>query len=143
MNIESLQSNWALWLALASLLIAAIMVTPELLKKTSRSKLNRVLADMKKARKEFRKSARKAQKAERRARKLLARADRLKPRILREAKEAFEDGKALAKILHDKVIVAEAHVTRVIHDEFPPETHEEMREKHLPKIEKDLRPFSF
>jgi len=143
MNLESLQSDWAIWLALAILLIAAAMITPRLLKMTSRSKLSRVFADVKAARKELRKSVRAAKKAGKKLEKLLARADRVKPRVLQEAKESVEDGRALAKILNDKVIVAETHVRRIIYDEFPPEKHERMRAKYLPQDVIDNRPFSF
>jgi len=143
MNLESLQSDWAIWLALAILLIAAAMITPRLLKMTSRSKLSRVFADVKAARKELRKSVRAAKKAGKKLEKLLARADRVKPRVLQEAKESVEDGRALAKILNDKVIVAETHVRRIIYDEFPPEKHEQMRAKYLPQDVIDDRPFSF
>ena len=143
MNIESLQSDWAVWLALAAVIIAIAVLIPKLLKRTSRSKLKRVVADMNKARKELRKSNRTTRKAEKKARKLQARAERVKPRILQEAKEAFEDSQALEKILDDKVMVAENHVRRVIHDEFPPTEHERMREKYLPQDVKEKRPFSF
>jgi len=119
------------------------MITPRLLKMTSRSKLSRVFADVKAARKELRKSVRAAKKAGKKFEKLLARADRVKPRVLQEAKESVEDGRALAKILNDKVIVAETHVRRIIYDEFPPEKHERMRAKYLPQDVIDNRPFSF
>ncbi len=141
--MESLQSNWAIWLASAMLLIAAVGIIPELLRRTSRGKLNRVFADVKAARKELRKSTRAAKKAEKKYERLLARADRVKPRVLQEAKESVEDAKALAKILNDKVIVAETHVRRIIYDEFPPEKHERMRAKYLPQDIIDNRPFSF
>jgi exonuclease VII small subunit len=143
MNPESLQSDWAMWLALGAIVIAVLVLIPKLLKMTSRSKLKLVVGDVKAARKEFRKVMRKAQKAEKRVEKLLARANRVKPRVLQEAKEAFEDAKALANILHDKVMVAENHVRRVIHDEYPPADHERMRAKHLPQDVTDKRPFSF
>ena len=143
LDMESLQSNWAIWLALAALLMALLAIIPGLLKRTSRSKLNRVFADVKEARKELGKSSRALKKVEKKYRKLLARSDRVKPRKLQEAKEAVEDGRALGKILNDKVIVAETHVRRVIHDEFPPEKHNQMREKYLPQDVIDERPFSF
>jgi hypothetical protein len=143
MNLESLQSDWALWAAIVALLLAFLAIIPKLLKRTSRSKLNRVFADVKAARKELRKSLRAAEKAEKKYERLLTRADRVKPRVLQEAKESAEDGKALAKILNDKVIVAETHVRRIIYDEFPPEKHEQMRAKYLPQDIIDNRPFSF
>ena len=90
--MESLQSNWAIWLALALLLMVAIMIAPELMRRTSRSKLSRVFAGVKEARKELRKSTRSVQKVEKKYQKLLARSERVKPRKLQEAKEAVEDG---------------------------------------------------
>ena len=143
MTLESMQSDWAVWLALGAIFVAIVVLTPKLLKMTSRSKLKRVVADMKVARKDLRRLVRKVQRAEKKVRKLAARADRVKPRILQEAKEALEDAEALAKILHDKVMVTENHVRRVIHDEFPPAAHERMRKKHLPQDLEDKRPFSF
>lgn len=143
MNLDSLQSDWAVWLALAAVFIAVVVLAPRLLKMTSRSKLNRVVTDLKAARKEFGKVMQRAQKAEKRVQKLLSRADRVKPRVLQEAKEAYEDEKALVRILHDKVMVAENHVRRVIHDEFPRAEHDQMREKYLPQDVKDERPFTF
>ena len=143
MDFESFQSNWAIWLALAALLIAVVMIIPIFLKRTSRSKLNRVLDDMKEARKELRQSMRAAKKAEKRVRQMMGRANHVKPRLLQEAKDAVEDGKALAKILGDKVMIAENHVRRVIHDEFPPAKHDRMREKYLPQDGNEKRPFSF
>ena len=91
MNSETLQSEWAAWLAIGALVVAIIVLVPKFLKTTSRSKLNRVLADMKAARKEFGKIMRETQKAEKKVEKLLARADRVKPRVLQEAKDAYED----------------------------------------------------
>jgi len=143
MNFELLQTHWAAWMALASLLLAAGMVTPQLLQKTSRSKLNRVLGNMKEARKEVRKAKRATDRAERKFRKLLARGDRVKPRILEEARGAVDDGRRLAKIMSDKLMVAETHVRRIIHDEFPPAEHDRLRDKHLVPNLEDTRPFSF
>jgi len=143
MNTESLQSDWAIWLALASLVIGLALIIPILLKQTSRSKLNKVLSDLKDTQKELRKSARVAEKAEKKLQKMQANIDRVKPRELQEAKDAVDDSKALAKILSDKMMVAQNHVRRVIHDEFPPSKHDRMRAKYLPQDIKDERPFQF
>jgi len=143
MNIEALQSDWAVWLALASLIIAIVLIIPILLKRTSRSKLNKVLADMNETRKELRKTARVSDKAEKKLQKMLGNIERVKPRDLQEAKDAVDDGKALTKILSDKMMVAQNHVRRVIHDEFPPAKHDRMRAKYLPQDVKENRPFQF
>ena len=143
MNMESLRSDWAIWLALAAIVVALVMIVPILLKQTSGSKLKRVLVTRKEAQKALRKCTRTTENAETKLQKLSSNAERVKPRVLQEATEAVEDGQALTKILSDKVMVAENHVRRVIHDEFPPAKHDRMREKYLPQDVKDKRPFSF
>lgn len=143
MNLESLQSNWAGWLALAVLTLAIVLIIPILLKRTSRSKLNKVLSDMEATKKELRKIARAADKSEKKLQKMLANVERVKPRELQEAKDAVDDSKALTKILSDKMMVAQNHVRRVIYDEFPPARHDRMRAKYLPNDVKEERPFEF
>ena len=143
MNIESLQSDWAVWLALASLAIAIALMIPILVKRTSRSKLNKVLSDLKETQKELRKTARVSDKAEKKLQRMLANIERVKPRELQEAKDAVDDSKALTKILSDKMMVAQNHVRRVIHDEFPPSKHERLRARYLPQDVEDGRPFQF
>lgn len=143
MNIESLQSDWAIWLALASLVIAIVLTIPILLKQTARSKLNKVLSDLKETQKELRKTARVSNKTEKKLQTMLANIECVKPRELQEAKDAVDDGKALTKILSDKMMVAQNHVRRVIHDEFPPAKHDRMRAKYLPQDVKEGRPFQF
>ena len=143
MNMESLQADWAIWLALAAVVIAVVMIVPILVKQTSSSKLRRVLVDRKEAQKALRKCTRITKHAEKKLQKLSTNAERVKPRVLQEAKEAVEDGQALTKILSDKMLVAENHVRRVIHDEYPPAKHERMREKYLPQDVEDKRPCSY
>ena len=143
MNIESLQSDWAVWLALGSLAIAIALMIPILVKRTSRSKLNKVLSDLKETQKELRKTARVSDKAEKKLQRMLANIERVKPRELQEAKDAVDDSKALTKILSDKMMVAQNHVRRVIHDEFPPSKHERLRARYLPQDVEDGRPFQF
>jgi peptidoglycan hydrolase CwlO-like protein len=143
MNIESLQSDWAIWLALASLVIAIVLTIPILLKQTARSKLNKVLSDLNETQKELRKTARVSNKTEKKLQKMLTNIELVKPRELQEAKDSVDDSKALTKILSDKMMVAQNHVRRVIHDEFPPAKHDRMRAKYLPQDVKEDRPFQF
>ena len=98
---------------------------------------------MKETQKELRKTARVAGKAEKRLQNMLANIERVKPRELQQAKDAVEDSKTLTKILSDKMMVAQNHVRRVIHDEFPPAKHDRMRAKYLPQDVKEDRPFQF
>jgi hypothetical protein len=69
-NLESLQSNWAVWLALAAVLIAVAAITPRLLERTSKAKLKRVVSDMKEARRDLRKTVRATRRAEKKVQKL-------------------------------------------------------------------------
>jgi putative cell wall-binding protein len=96
-----------------------------------------------KARQDEGKALKSVEKAERIVRRLHDNADRAKPRHLQEAKDALQDARALAKIAHDKIMVAENHVRRVILEEFPPIKHETMREKYLPNAARDQKPFTF
>lgn len=143
MDLESLQPDWVIWLASVSLIIVLVILIAHLFKRTSRGKLNVVLAHLKQAGKDHRKSQRALAKAEKKLRRLMARAARVKPRVLQEAKETVEDARAMTGILNDKVMVAENNVRRVILDEFPPVRHQRMRDKYLPQDEKDTRPTSF
>jgi len=137
MDPESLQADWALWLGLASLIVAIAVLLPQLLQRTSRGQLKVAVAALKQVRKDYRKSVRALKKAEKKAHKLMARADRIKPRVLQEAREAVEDGKALARIFSDKLMVARNSVRLVIHEEFPPARHERMSKRYLPADETD------
>ena len=140
---ENLQANWAVWLALAAVMIAIVAIAPRLLRRTSSAKLKRVVDDMRKARKDLKKCLRTTKKAEKKLESMAKRAERVKPRLLQEAKEAVEDARALQKILNDKVLVTENHVRRVIYDEYPPKLHDRLRKKFLPQDIEDKRPFSF
>ena len=143
MNFQALQSNWAAWLGLVAVLVAIVAILPRLLARTSRSKLRRVLADLKKTRKELDKLSRATRRAERKVEKLAQRAHRVKPRVMQEAQDTLDDARALKKIFADKLMVAENHVRRVIHDEYPPSDHDRLRRKYLPKDIEEKRPFSF
>jgi len=82
-------------------------------------------------------------KAERRVKKLVAKVDQTKPRVLEEAKASVRDTQALEKIAADKVMVTANHVRRVIHEEFPPNRHEELRLRYLPDDVQEGQPFRF
>jgi DNA-binding phage protein len=83
------------------------------------------------------------EKAERIARRLHERAEQAKPRHVQEANGVLEDARMLAKIANDQVLIAENHVRRVIHEEYPPVKQERLRKKYLPEQAADKKPFSF
>lgn len=82
-------------------------------------------------------------KAEARLDALLRKSEKVKPSALQACKEALQDARALQKIADDKLLIAENHVRRVIHEEFPPVRQEKLRSRYLPETVKDRRPFSF
>ncbi|MGH8223236.1 MAG: hypothetical protein ACREQZ_09720 [Woeseiaceae bacterium] len=83
------------------------------------------------------------QKAEARLDRLMQRAGQVRPSQLQEAKDALTDARALQKIADDKVLIAENHLRRVIHEEFPPARQARLRQRFLPDQAPDRRPFSF
>ena len=143
MSNTLLTDNWALALAVIVASLATIVIIAVVLRNSARGRLKRVRADLRKALKSRSKTASTAGKLQRRLAKLDANADKVKPRLLQEAKDALQDARALEKIAHDKVLVAGNHVRRVIHDEFPPSRHQELRDRYMPGFDQDNGPFSF
>jgi septal ring factor EnvC (AmiA/AmiB activator) len=143
MSNTLLTDNWALALAVIVASPATIVIIAVVLRNSARGRLKRVRADLRKALKSRSKTASTAGKLQRRLAKLDANADKVKPRLLQEAKDALQDARALEKIAHDKVLVAGNHVRRVIHDEFPPSRHQELRDRYMPGFDQDNGPFSF
>jgi hypothetical protein len=72
---------------------------------------------------------------------LESRSDSVRPSRLQEASEAVEDARALAKIAHDQLLVAENLLRKVIVEEFPPRRHESMRRRYLRSDEERGKPF--
>ena len=143
MNIGDFRENWALFIALPLLAIAAFVVVMHLLGRSARGQLRSSLRKVARRRKEFRKAGRNVRRVEKRLARLNERADTTRPRIVQEAKEDLADAKALQKVAHDQVLVAENDLRQVIHDEFPPRDHDELRQKYLPAKAPDTIPFSF
>ena len=143
MDWDILKSNWALAIAALLGIIILLITLARLFRRSAAGQLRKTVAALARARQDEAKTLKSVDKAERIARRLHENADRAKPRHLQEAKEALGDARALAKIANDKVLVAENHVRRVIHEEYPPRRQEALRHKHLPSQERDKRPFSF
>ena len=138
-----LTDNWALALAFLVASLAAIVIVAGVVRRSARGRLKSVRADLRKALKNLNKAARAVEKTQRRLAKRGANAEKVKPRLLQEAKDALQDARALDKIAHDKVLVAGNHVRRVIHDEFPPSKQQKLRDRYIPDLDQDKRPFSF
>ncbi|MEX2124004.1 MAG: hypothetical protein WD795_08935 [Woeseia sp.] len=143
MGTELLQNHWALILASLTGLVLLLVALNHFIRTSARGQLRRVRRALAAERGRLRKTAAVVAKAERQKIKLQQHADKVKPRHLQEASAALDDAKALAKIAHDRVLVAENHLRRVILEEFPPAQHEELRSRYLSDKVRDNKPFTF
>lgn len=143
MDPEYIKSNWALIIAAALGVLIALIFVIHLFRQSAAGQLRATLRALAKARKDEAKATKSAENAERVARRLHDKADRAKPRHLQEAKDALGDARALAKIANDKVLIAENHVRKVIHEEYPPVKQQALRDKYLPAQKRDKIPFTF
>ena len=143
MNADFFSGNWALIVAVFPALAALILVTRYLLGRTASGQLRDTLKAYRQAHKELDKSRKLAGKTGKRVESLTAKAGKVRPSILQAAREAAEDAKALEKIASDKVQVTANHVRRVIHEEFPPNKQQRLRQKYLPQDVADGRPYTF
>ncbi|MGI9205131.1 MAG: hypothetical protein ACR2Q3_14035 [Woeseiaceae bacterium] len=132
MDAEFFSQNWALLLAALPALFVAISVIRNVAARSGSGQLKSMLANHRKAVQMFDDARAKCGKAERRVEKLAVKAEQVKPRVLEEARASVRDAQALEKIAADKVLVAANHVRRIIHEEFPPSRHEELRARYLP-----------
>ncbi len=143
MDSEFLKSNWALLAAVGIGLIIVLIVLSQLIRRSAWGQLRATRRALAEARRDEGRALQAVEKAERIARRLHERAEQTKPRHVQEANGVLEDARMLAKIANDKVLVAENHVRRVIHEEYPPVKQERLRKKYLPEQAADKRPFSF
>lgn len=143
MNSAIAQNNWALLVAGALVALAILVLLARMLRGSGRGQLRRALADLTEQRSQLKKSVAAARKAENTLDRLLQRQASVKPRHIEEAKGALQDARALEKIASDKVLIAQNQVRRVIHEEFPPDRQDRLRQKYLPGDGPDKTPFSF
>lgn len=143
MDPEFLKSNWALLAAVGIGLIIVLIVLSQLIRRSAWGQLRATRRVLAKTRQGAARALRAVEKAERIAKRLQERAEHTKPRHVQEANGVLEDARMLAKIANDKVLIAENHVRRVIHEEYPPVQQERLRNKYLPEQATDKRPFSF
>ena len=143
MDWNILKSNWALIIAAAIGFFIVLVVIASLISRSSWGQLRQTLQTLRKARDNEAKALKSVEKAERIVRRLHENADLAKPRHLQEARDALQDARALAKIANDKILIAENHVRRVIHEEYPPVKQEALRQKYLSDPARDKKPFTF
>ncbi len=142
MDWNFLKSNWALAAAAVIAVAVVFFIIVQLIRRSGWGRLQETLRTLDKARRDEAKALKSVEKADRIAARLQENAEQAKPRHLQEARDALSDARMLAKIANDRILVAENHVRLVIHDEYPPVRHEEMRQKYLPDPARDKKPIS-
>ena len=143
MDIDTLRENWALVAALPLLTIVGLIVLRNLFQRSARGQLRANVARVARKRRASRKADAGVIKAERRLARMERREERTRPRLVQEAKDKVADAKAAQKVAQDQVLIAENHLRRIIHEEFPPRDQETLRKRHLPPEKPNTIPFSF
>ena len=141
MSLETLTPYWA---PLAASLIGVallLFVAWRLWLQSPRGQLSAARSRVRARMKEADRARRVLQKSATALERLEARSDSVRPSRLQEASEAVEDARALAKIAHDQLLVAENLLRKVIVEEFPPRRHESMRQRYLRSDEERGKPF--
>ena len=135
--------NWALLAAAALLTPVTIVILGQLIGRSATGQLRNTRADLADEKRKHSKTRSATARAEARVDKMLQQQDKVKPRLLQEARDALQDARELEKIAADRVLIAENHVRRVIHEEFPPAKHARLRKRCLPEVTRDRKPFTF
>ncbi|MDH4046635.1 MAG: hypothetical protein OEW68_03470 [Gammaproteobacteria bacterium] len=143
MDTDFLIRNWGLLAASVLLLAVVLNVIFQRLWQSPFGQLRRALTDLQERSLAAAKSGKFAEKAESRLDRMLQESAKIRPSELQEAKGVLQDARALQKIANDKLMIAENHVRRIIHEEFPPYKQDRLRERYLRQSAADRRPFSF
>jgi hypothetical protein len=142
-DVHWFRDNWALAIALAVLLSLVVIGLLHVLRSSGRGQLRRALKDLSRQRKALGRASAAVAEANRKYERLQGRAEKVKPRHLDEARGALHDARALAKIAHDQVLVAENHVRRIIVEEFPRAKQARLRARYHVGDTPDKKPFTF
>jgi exonuclease VII small subunit len=143
MSSDFLVRNWALLAASGILLAVALNLLFQRVHGSASGQLRRAIGALRQQAELAKTAKSAADKAESRLDDLLQKSAKIPPSRVQEAKGFLQDARALQKIADDKLLIAENHVRRIIHEEFPPEKHERLRNRYLPPSLRDNRPFSF
>ena len=143
MTREVLMHHWPLLVACVLLAVVVLQLVWQGAARSAPGQLRRAVTERQAQARIAGKARAATVKVEGRLDAMLKKSDKVKPSALQECKEALQDARALQKIAEDQLMIAENHVRRVIHEEFPPNRQERLRAKYLPEVVKDRRPFSF
>lgn len=143
MNLQFVQQYWAVLAAGGLILALAPWLLFRAWGQTARGRLRARVRDLRRCEARHERLRRAADRMESKVRRLQARADAVPPRRLSEGGEALDDARALMKIAHDQVLVAQNLVRQVIVEEFPPKRHDALRARFLRDRQPDRKPFEF
>lgn len=143
MDTQWLRENWALAIALVVMLSVAVLALLQAMRSSGRGQLRRARRDLGDKRRTLRRATAAVAAAQRKGERLQARADKVAPRHLEEARGELADARALAKIAHEQVLIAENHIRRIIVEEFPPAKQARLRARYRVDHHPDKKPFTF
>jgi len=142
-DTQWLHDNWALAIALAVLLSTILLALLQAVRSSGRGQLRRARKVLREKRRALRRTSAAVAAVQRKGERLQARADKVKPRHIEEARGELADARALAKIAHDQVLIAENHIRRIIVEEFPPAKQARLRARCRIEVKPDKKPFTF
>ena len=119
-----------LYIGIGIFLVIAIGVVLPNTMPTARGRLNRQRRELRHRRYEHHQAEKAVAKSRREFEKLQSRAQNVQPKQLREAEGHAADMQTMLGHAHDKVLVAENHVRRILLDEFPPAKHQQLLKKY-------------
>lgn len=137
------KGNWGLLAAVILAVVVVLVILGRLIGGSRHGQLRRSLAELQDRQRDLNRATNAALKAENKVDRLRNRLASVKPRHAQEAKDNLMDARSLQKIANDKVLVAQNHVRRVIHEEYPPNKQARLRARYLPDDRPDDKPFSF
>jgi hypothetical protein len=135
--------HWPLAVATVLITAVAMQLAWHSVARSASGQLRRALGERQEQARISGKARATTAKLEARLDAMLKKSEKVKPSALQECKEALQDARALQNIAEDKLLIAENHVRRVIHEEFPPVRQPKLRARYLPEVTQDRRPFSF
>ena len=143
MDSQWLIENWALVAGAAVVLLVAAVALVHSIRSSAGGRLRGARRVLRQKRRLLRRATAACSAAQHEVERLQDRAERVTPRRLEEARGRLDDSRALAKIAHDQVLIAENHVRRIIVQEFPPQRQPRLRAKYGVGEQPDKRPFTF
>ena len=143
MTVEILRQFWALLAASVIGTAVALFVVYRLWTESARGRLHLRARELRRRERSARRADRAAGRAARTLERLRARAASVRPRRIEEAAGRLADAEALREIAADRVLIARNLLRQVIVEDYPPRRHEALRNRYLPGLQRDDKPFSF